>query len=202
MKTKIDINQINWKKCDNLIPTIIQDIESKQVLTLTYSTKESLNKLLKTGDGWYYSRSRNELWNKGSTSGNTQKVISIAKDCDNDAILVKIKQKGVACHTGSYSCFGEREFSIEKLYDVIKNRKDNPKEGSYTTSLFQHRKGENKILEKIGEEANELILAAKDNDRKETIYEAGDLIYHLLVLLAQKDMTWDDIVKELEKREK
>ena len=193
-----------------LVPVIIQDFSSGEVLMMAYMNKESLKKTLETKNTWFWSRSRGELWNKGATSGNTQAVKSIYYDCDGDTILVKVSQEGNACHTGERTCFfnevckedaegGGGDFLL-KLYDVIRDRKLNPKGGSYTNYLFD--KGIDKILKKVGEEAAETIIAAKNSDEKELIYESSDLIYHLLVLLNEKNIPFSRIIEELQGREK
>jgi phosphoribosylformimino-5-aminoimidazole carboxamide ribotide isomerase len=183
-----------------LIPTIVQDT-SGQVLMLAYSNKESLKNVFRTGKGWYYSRSKKNLWMKGETSKNFQKIIKIRKDCDGDALLFTVEQSGVACHSGTYSCFGDREFTLNALYEIIEGRKKKPVKGSYINKLFTHRKGsENKILEKIGEELTELILASKSNNRDELVYESADLIFHLLILLCEKGIPFKKVVEELRAR--
>lgn len=204
---------------DGLIPAIIQDYETGEVLMLAYMNEESLALTKETGFTWFYSRSRQELWNKGATSGNTQEVMNISYDCDGDTLIIRVKQKGAACHTGERSCFHNELFSVgnsaaeksvgqkdgvnlgktlSNLYGVIVERKANPKEGSYTNYLFD--KGLDKILKKVGEESAETIIAAKNSDINELIYEASDLLYHLTVLLVQKNVTYDDIAGELAKR--
>lgn len=183
-----------------LTPTIVQD-ESSQVLMLAFSSEESLKKTLETGNAWYFSRKRKKLWNKGETSGNFQKIISVKADCDKDALLFKVRQTGNACHTGSYSCFGEREFSLNELAKTVRQRKINPKEGSYTSKIFSDKKGAvNKICEKVGEEAAELIIAAKDGKKEEITSEMADLFYFCTLLLAEKDIEFGEIIKELESR--
>jgi phosphoribosyl-AMP cyclohydrolase / phosphoribosyl-ATP pyrophosphohydrolase len=198
----IDINILDWEKQGGLIPTIVQDIEGN-VLTLAYSSKESLAKAVENNQGWYFSRSRAKLWKKGESSGNTQELLDIKTDCDRDTLLFIVKQKGPACHLKTYSCFGELAFSLTKLWLVLRDRKENPKDDSYTSSLFTHRKGAvNKLSEKFGEEAIELILAAKDNSRDNTIAESADVLYFLLALLAEKDIPISEVLAELKKREK
>ncbi|QUH27209.1 bifunctional phosphoribosyl-AMP cyclohydrolase/phosphoribosyl-ATP diphosphatase HisIE [Serpentinicella alkaliphila] len=193
-----------------LIPAIIQDINSKEVLMMAYMNAESLEKTLETGTTWFWSRSRGALWNKGETSGHFQYVKAINYDCDGDTLLIKVEQIGVACHTGARNCFfnelveqtnRENEVDItilEKIYNVIKDRKLNPKEGSYTNYLFD--KGIDKILKKVGEENAEVIIAAKNINKEELIYETSDLIYHLFVLLNEKEVSLEEIYKELNKR--
>jgi phosphoribosyl-ATP pyrophosphohydrolase/phosphoribosyl-AMP cyclohydrolase len=203
-----------------IIPAIVQDYKTKEVLMLAYMSMESLKKSLKEGYTWFWSRSKKKLWKKGETSGNTQKIKEMRYDCDNDAILVLVEQKGEACHTGNMSCFfrklkdpeadidfkkdmdvtsGDSEI-ISELYDVIKDRISNEKEGSYTYSL--HKKGIEEILKKIGEEAIEVILAAKHQEKKDIVYEAGDLLYHLLVLMAEEGIEPAEIFNELRSRRK
>lgn len=191
---------------NGLIPAIAQDIATGKVLMLAYMNEESINLTLETKIAHYYSRSRQVIWKKGETSGNIQKVEGFYYDCDGDTILLKVNQTGVACHTGSYSCFFNKvmedensENVLEKLYEVILNRKENPKEGSYTNYLFQE--GIDKILKKIGEESSEVIIGAK-NSREELIYEASDLVYHLMVLLVNQGIPLGDIFKELQTRMK
>lgn len=183
-----------------LIPAIIVDSESKKVLTLAYMNKESLGISLDKGLTCFWSRSRQELWLKGETSGNYQHIVDIRPDCDRDALLVAVKKDGPACHLGQDSCFGEseEEFSLDGLLELIQGRKVEKKEGSYTTYLFE--KGIDKILKKVGEEATEVIIAAKAGDKKETIYEVADLTYHVLVLLAQMGIGLDEIKAELASR--
>jgi len=189
-----------------LVVAVAQDYRTKEVLMVAYMNKESIDKTLKEKQVYYFSRSRDCLWKKGETSGNIQKLKGFYYDCDGDAILLKVEQQGPACHTGAYSCFFNKvyeketiDFSIiNKLYDRIINRRDNPKEGSYTNYLFD--KGLDKILKKVGEEASEVIIGAKNNDKDELIYELCDLIYHSLVLMVNEGITIDDIESELRKR--
>jgi phosphoribosyl-AMP cyclohydrolase / phosphoribosyl-ATP pyrophosphohydrolase len=195
-----------------LVPAIVQDVETKEVLTLAYMNQESLTKTLETGETWFYSRSRQELWHKGATSGNTQSVVSVKYDCDQDAVLVLVEPKGPACHTGAVSCFTEGVVSkravsnladyqilqsLEKL--IIEREKERP-EGAYTTYLFE--KGVDKILKKVGEEASEVIIAAKNRDKEELKWEAADLLYHLQVLLVEQDLPFKEVLKTLEERHK
>ncbi|MGF7056752.1 bifunctional phosphoribosyl-AMP cyclohydrolase/phosphoribosyl-ATP diphosphatase HisIE [Brassicibacter mesophilus] len=194
-----------------LIPAIVQDFESKKVLMLAYMNEESLKKTVDTKTTWFYSRSRKQLWNKGETSGNIQEVISINYDCDKDALLVLVNQKGQgACHTGKYSCFYNNLFGrediennninnfIEKLYSIVEDRKNNPVKDSYTSYLFE--KGLDKILKKIGEESSEVIIGAKNLNNEEIIYEISDLVYHTVVLMVEMGITLEDIKYELYKR--
>ncbi|MCR5694839.1 MAG: bifunctional phosphoribosyl-AMP cyclohydrolase/phosphoribosyl-ATP diphosphatase HisIE [Clostridia bacterium] len=189
-----------------LIPAIVADAVTGKVLTLAYMNEESLKISLEKGLTCFYSRSRNELWLKGETSGNYQHIVSITADCDKDALLVLVNPDGPACHTGETSCFhnpvltvGEgAEFSYEGLMDLIKGRKTEKKEGSYTTYLFE--KGRDKILKKVGEESTEVIIAGKADDKRETVYEIADLVYHVMVLMADMDISIDEITKELASR--
>lgn len=196
-----------------LVPVVVQDVVSKYVLMLAYMNEDAIKKTLKDKVACYFSRSRQELWIKGETSGNTQKVIKMSYDCDVDTILLLVEQTGVACHTGNYSCFyrdlfddtDKMEFEVEKsilkeLYDLINERKNNPIEGSYTNYLFD--KGIDKILKKVGEESSEVIIASKNTDKSELIYEISDLVYHTLVLMIEKDVKIDEIKKELLNRRK
>ncbi len=193
-----------------LIPAVVQDSSSGKVLMLAYMNKESLDKTLETGFTWFYSRSRQELWNKGATSGNAQKVISISYDCDGDSLLLKVRQTGSACHTGEESCFyryldGEAEAQnigtvLIKLYSRVEDRRSNPVEGSYTSYLFQ--KGSDKILKKLGEECAEIIIAAKNSSKSEAVYEIADMLYHLTVLMANEGIEYADIAEELKSRYK
>ena len=188
-----------------LIPAIVQDAASGQVLTLAYMNRESLLITLREGRTCFWSRSRNTLWRKGETSGNVQKVKEIRPDCDADALLVLVEPAGPACHKGTTSCFTdvmfqdeEPQFTYEALYDLIRGRKETDTDGSYTSYLF--RKGLDKILKKIGEEATEVIIAAKARDRKETVYEIADLLYHLTVLMVEADIPIWDVTRELASR--
>ncbi len=188
-----------------LIPAIVTDEETGKVLMLAYMNRESLAISLQEGRTCFWSRSRQCLWRKGETSGNVQHIVSITADCDKDALLVKVKKDGPACHTGSESCFfqpvyeGEApSFSYEGLMELLRGRKENPKEGSYTTYLFE--KGLDKILKKVGEECTEVIIAAKAEDKKETIYEIADLAYHVMVLMIEAGISLEDITKELASR--
>ena len=189
-----------------LIPAIVVDAISKEVLTLAYMNKESLQITMEKKLTCFWSRSRQELWLKGETSGNYQHVVSITADCDNDALVVMVEPQGPACHTGETSCFFNpvfendelKEFSLSGLVKLIEGRKINKTEGSYTTYLFE--KGLDKILKKVGEECTEVIIAAKANDKKETIYEIADLCYHTLVLMIEQGISLEDIPKELASR--
>ena len=187
-----------------LIPAIVQDHYTKEVLTLAYMNAESLAVTLDKGLMCFYSRSRKKLWLKGETSGNYQRLVSLTADCDCDALVALVEKDGPACHTGSESCFfnpvrGEKDaFSLEGLYKLLLDRKEKLPENSYTTYLFQ--KGREKILKKVGEECTEVIIAGEKEDKAETIYEISDLAYHVLVLMVQAGITVEEITRELEKR--
>ncbi|MED1739235.1 bifunctional phosphoribosyl-AMP cyclohydrolase/phosphoribosyl-ATP diphosphatase HisIE [Bacillus swezeyi] len=193
-----------------LIPAIVQDAASKEVLTLAYMNKESFEKTLETRETWFFSRSRGELWHKGATSGNVQHVKDIRLDCDQDALVVLVEPAGPACHKGSYSCFtsmddrkaagGGRFAIINELEAVIAKRQAEMPEGAYTTYLFHE--GIDKILKKVGEEAAEVIIASKNRDHEELKWEAADLIYHLLVLLREQSLPLDEVLEVLKKRHK
>ncbi len=194
---------------DDLLPVIVQDYKTNQVLMMAYMNEESFNNTISTGLMTYYSRSRNEQWVKGLTSGHYQYVKSLAIDCDKDTLLAKVFQVGVACHTGNDSCFYEtilkKEYNdtnplnvFTDVFNVIKDRKINPKEGSYTNYLFD--KGIDKILKKVGEEATEIVIAAKNPNPEEIKYEIADFLYHAMVLMAEKGVSWEDITRELAKR--
>ncbi len=196
------INELKFD-ANGLIPAIVQDYYSKKVLTLAYMNRESLAISMEEGRTCFWSRSRQELWRKGETSGNTQHIVSIAADCDADALVIEVIAAGPACHTGEESCFfnevwddGENTpFSIDGLYDMLVGRKVEKKEGSYTTYLFE--KGIDKILKKVGEESTEVIVAGKGGEKEETIYEIADLAYHVMVLMVEMGITPKDIRKEL-----
>lgn len=199
----ISINELKFDE-KGLIPAIVTDAVTGQVLTLAYMNKESLEISIKEMRTCFYSRSRQCLWRKGETSGNTQEIVDITADCDMDALTVKVIKSGPACHTGAESCFfntvyknedSQQSFSLDGLYELLKGRKAEKKEGSYTTYLFQ--KGIDKILKKVGEECTEVIIASKDNDKKETIYEVADLAYHIMVMMVEMGITIDDIKSEL-----
>jgi phosphoribosyl-ATP pyrophosphohydrolase/phosphoribosyl-AMP cyclohydrolase len=206
--TPCDAHSLSYDQ-NGLIPAIIQDFYTGKILMLAYMNRESLAKTLETKTTWYYSRSRRKLWNKGETSGHFQYVKRITLDCDRDALLVEVEQKGVACHTGEYSCFHHEVFSSEdaafhhrdivsEVYQLIADRKERPKVGSYTNYLFS--KGLDKILKKIGEESSEVIIGAKNPGKEELTYELCDLIYHAIVLMVEKGVTIDDLRKELTRR--
>ena len=203
----MNINLENLKfNADGLIPAIITDCITGGVLMMAYMNAESLEITLREGKTCFWSRSRQELWRKGETSGNMQHVVSIKVDCDLDTLLISVKKDGPACHTGAESCFNDvlfesntlSGFSVDALYEMLVGRKQNPKEGSYTSYLFE--KGLDKILKKVGEESTEVIIAAKSNDRAETVYEIADLAYHVLTLMVEANLTPDDIRHELSSR--
>ena len=199
-----DIEKLKFDE-KGLIPAIVVDAETKKVLTLAYMNKESLQISMEKGLTCFWSRSRQELWLKGETSGNYQHILSITADCDGDALTVLVKKDGPACHLGTDSCFntpvyesGEEAFSIEGLYTMLQGRKEQMPEGSYTTYLFQ--KGLDKILKKVGEESTEVIIGAKSADKAETVYEIADLAYHIMVLMVEMGISVGDIRKELASR--
>ncbi|MBH5320862.1 bifunctional phosphoribosyl-AMP cyclohydrolase/phosphoribosyl-ATP diphosphatase HisIE [Paenibacillus sp. GSMTC-2017] len=212
------MQSIKWD-ANGLVPAVVQDAQSKEVLMLAYMNKESLLRSIQSSVTWFWSRSRNELWNKGATSGHTQRIVSMAYDCDGDTLLVRVEQQGPACHTGSYSCFtngialadhnSERQETevfdpsnrfniISRLEGIIAERYAERPEGAYTTYLFD--KGVDKILKKIGEESSEVIIAAKNKDNIELRSEAGDLLFHLMVLLRERGLPLDDVLSELTSR--
>ena len=201
----INVDELKFDE-KGLIPAIVVDSVTKQVLTLAYMNKESLRISMEKGLTCFFSRSRQELWLKGETSGNYQHVVSITADCDKDALVVSVKPDGPACHLGTESCFNNavylsdelKDFSYEELMSLIKGRKDDKKEGSYTTYLFE--KGRDKILKKVGEESTEVIIAGKADDKKETVYEIADLAYHVMVLMTDMGISLNDIFDELAKR--
>ncbi len=201
----LDIEKLKFDE-NGLIPAIVVDAISKKVLTLAYMNKESLKITIDKKLTCFYSRSRQELWLKGETSGNYQHVVSIKADCDYDALVVEVEKDGPACHLGKDSCFHndlffneeKQDFSLDGLMTLLKGRKESLPEGSYTTYLFQ--KGIDKILKKVGEENTEVIIAAKANDKKETIYEIADLTYHVMVLMVEMGISLEDIHRELGSR--
>ncbi len=201
----IDIKELKFDK-NGLIPAIVVDSVSGQVLTLAYMNEESLKISMEKNLTCFWSRSRGELWLKGETSGNYQHIVSITADCDKDALVVVVEPDGPACHTGAKSCFynelhqnpDKKEFTYDMLFELIKGRKTDKKEGSYTTYLFE--KGIDKILKKVGEESTEVIIAGKANDKKETIYEIADLAYHVMVLMIEMGISLEDIHAELASR--
>ena len=205
----MNIEEIDFDKL-GLLPAIVQDARTRRVLTLAYMNAESLQRTLETGETWFWSRSRQQLWHKGETSGHTQRVEKISLDCDTDALLVSVIPQGPACHTGAESCFFNAVFdenaqpeaqlgdTLTRLYELISSRQRERPEGSYTTYLFDQ--GIDKILKKVGEEATETIVAAKNDDREAFTNEASDLLYHLLVLLVERGVTLQEISDELVKR--
>ncbi|MBR2319790.1 MAG: bifunctional phosphoribosyl-AMP cyclohydrolase/phosphoribosyl-ATP diphosphatase HisIE [Clostridia bacterium] len=201
----LDINTLKFDE-KGLIPAVVVDAVTKEVLTVAYMNKESLQISMEKGLTCFWSRSRQELWLKGETSGNYQHIVSITADCDGDALTVLVEKDGPACHTGAESCFHnpiweseERHaFSLESLMEMLEGRKTNPKEGSYTTYLFE--KGLDKILKKVGEECTEVIIGAKSDDKAETVYEIADLCYHVMVLMVEMGISLEDIHKELASR--
>ncbi|WP_064093021.1 bifunctional phosphoribosyl-AMP cyclohydrolase/phosphoribosyl-ATP diphosphatase HisIE [Rossellomorea aquimaris] len=209
MKNKDWVASVKYDE-KGLVPAIVQDATTKDVLTLAYMNETSLAKTLETGETWFYSRSRQELWHKGESSGNTQRVKNITWDCDKDALLVLVDKKGPACHTGEESCFYEsvygegsqKELSTENilltLEQLIKSREEERPEGAYTTYLFEE--GVDKILKKVGEEASEVIIAAKNRDKEELKWEVADLFYHTLVLLREQKLPLQDILEVLVER--
>ena len=213
IETNVLRSEISWDELklnsDGMVPVVVQDYRTNEVLMVAYMTEESFKKTLETGLMTYYSRSRNCLWTKGLTSGHVQYVKSLTADCDYDTILAKVSQVGVACHTGKPSCFFNEMLKkdykqsnplkvFEQVYQTIADRKENPKEGSYTNYLFD--KGIDKILKKVGEEATELVIAAKNPEPEEIKYEMADFLYHAMVLMVEKAITWNEIVEELDNR--
>ena len=201
----INIDELKFDE-KGLIPAVVVDSITKDVLTVAYMNKESLKISMEKGLTCFYSRSRNELWLKGETSGNYQHIVSITADCDKDALTVVVEKDGPACHKGTNSCFTNpvyqseslNQFTLEGLYDLLVGRKKDKPEGSYTTYLFE--KGIDKILKKVGEECTEVIIAGKADDKKETVYEIADLAYHVMVLMVQMGISVEDIHRELASR--
>lgn len=201
----IDINSLKFDE-KGLIPAVVVDAYSKKVLTVAYMNRESLKISMEKELTCFYSRSRQELWLKGETSGNYQHIVSITADCDNDALVVMVEKDGPACHKGTDSCFtnpvfqsdSKTEFSVDGLYDMLLDRKATMPEGSYTSYLFS--KGVDKILKKVGEESTEVIIAAKADDKAETIYEIADLTYHIMVLMTEMGISLEEVRKELASR--
>lgn len=201
----LDINELKFDD-RGLIPAVVVDAITKQVLTVAYMNEESLRISMTEGRTCFWSRSRQELWRKGETSGNVQHIVSITADCDADALLVVVEKDGPACHTGSASCFFQpvwrsdtlQDFSLQGLYDLLSDRKATRPEGSYTSYLFD--KGIDKILKKVGEESTEVIIAAKAGDCKETVYELADLAYHAMVLMVEMGISVEDVHRELASR--
>lgn len=200
-----EIDQLKFDE-KGLIPAVIVEAGTHRLLMVAYMNRESLKISMETGKTCFWSRSRQELWIKGETSGNYQHIVSITADCDLDTLKVVVEKDGPACHTGAETCFfnpvyqseEKSDFTMDALMELIRGRKTNPQEGSYTTYLFQ--KGLDKILKKIGEESTEVIIAAKDNDPKETIYEISDLVYHVMVMMIQQGISLEDIRRELASR--
>jgi len=198
------MNQVLQKakfNAEGVIPAIVQDTRTREVLTVAYMNREALDLTIERGQTYFWSRSRQKLWHKGETSGNFQKVVKVRLDCDHDAVLVEVEPTGPACHTGSYSCFQVEpglEGVLKDLHSLIEKRKETRPEGSYTTYLFNS--GLDKILKKLGEECTETIVAAKNPDSKQLVSETGDLLYHLLVLLVERGVTLDEISHELKER--
>ena len=202
------MTEIDQMKFDEkgLIPAVIVEAGTHRLLMVAYMNRESLKISMETGKTCFWSRSRQELWTKGETSGNYQHIVSITADCDLDTLKVVVEKDGPACHTGAETCFftpvyqseEKSDFTMDALMELIRGRKTNPQEGSYTTYLF--RKGLDKILKKIGEESTEVIIAAKDNDPKETIYEISDLVYHVMVMMIEQGISLEDIRRELASR--
>ena len=201
----INIDELKFDT-NGLIPAVVVDSITKKVLTVAYMNRESLEISMEKGLTCFWSRSRQELWLKGETSGNYQHIVSITADCDKDALVIVVEKDGPACHLGTDSCFAnpvwqsdeKQEFSLNGLYDMLVGRKNDKPEGSYTTYLFE--KGIDKILKKVGEESTEVIIAAKADDRNETVYELADLAYHAMVLMVQMGITVEDVHKELASR--
>ena len=200
---KLDIKSLKFDE-RGLIPAIVQDARTREVLTLAFMNEESLARTIETGETWFWSRSRHELWHKGETSGNTQSVVNLINDCDNDALVVLVNPAGPACHTGARSCFdskpGDEDLGLllANLYKLIESRERERPDGSYTTYLFNS--GLDKILKKVGEESAETIIAAKNDDVSRLTSETADLVYHLLVLLVARGVSLDEVRKELERR--
>ena len=201
----MDMDKLKFDE-KGLIPAVIVEAGTHRLLMVAYMNRESLKISMETGKTCFWSRSRQELWTKGETSGNYQHIVSITADCDLDTLKVVVEKDGPACHTGAETCFfnpvyqseEKSDFTMDALMELIRGRKTNPQEGSYTTYLFQ--KGLDKILKKIGEESTEVIIAAKDNDPKETIYEISDLVYHVMVMMIQQGISLEDIRRELASR--
>ena len=201
----LDVTELKFDE-RGLIPAIVIDTDTRRVLMLAYMNEESLRLSMEKGLTCFYSRSRQQLWLKGETSGHYQHIVSITADCDRDTLLVEVRKDGPACHLGTESCFSEvifegdepPAFQYEDLMEMLRGRRDNPKEGSYTTYLFE--KGLDKMLKKVGEETTEVIIAAKDRDRANTIYEIGDLMYHIMVLMLEAGISLDDVKREMASR--
>lgn len=205
------VETLKFDEQTGLLPCVVQDVQSREVLMLAYMNRESILKTLETGQTWFWSRSRQELWNKGATSGHVQHVVRLSYDCDRDTLLAEVQQTGPACHTGAYSCFfeqavgeeaertaGHRYAILDELLTTIAKRDAERPEGAYTTYLFE--KGLEKILKKVGEESTEVVIAAMKGDRAELTAEVGDVIYHLFVLLQEQKLPFDDVLRLLEER--
>ena len=199
---KININKLNFEKLNGLVPSVIVDNRNNQILMLGFMNKESLDKTLETNLVTFYSRTKKSLWTKGKTSGNYLKLVNILTDCDNDSLLIYAEPHGPTCHTGNYSCFNVDNIKslniLNELFDLIKERKEKLPENSYTTRLF--KEGENRIIQKVGEEAVETVIAAKNKDKNEIINETSDLIYHLFVMLADQGIEFSEVVDKLKER--
>jgi len=209
---KTDLTRIRFDD-NGLIPAVVQDAVTSEVLTVAYMNEESLGKSLQTGETWFYSRSRQELWHKGATSGNTQKIVELSLDCDQDSLVVRVLPKGPACHTGEQSCFNESIYRNEELDEqsassanilvtlekLIAERDEERPEGAYTTYLFEE--GVDKILKKVGEEASEVIIAAKNRDAEELKWEVADMLYHTMVLLREQKLPLNEVLKVLQERQ-
>ena len=201
----LKIDQLKFDE-KGLIPAVVADAGSGKVLTLAYMNRESLEISMKEGRTCFWSRSRRELWRKGETSGNVQHIVDITADCDRDALVVRVNKEGPACHLGADSCFNDRvvkgesaePFSVKGLYALLEGRRENLPEGSYTTYLFQ--KGIDKILKKVGEECTEVVIAGKAGDKRETVYEIADLMYHIMVLMVEMGISVDNVLAELASR--
>ena len=201
----LNIDQLKFDE-KGLIPAIVVDAQSKKVLTLAYMNRESLEISMNEGRTCFWSRSRQELWRKGETSGNVQHIVDVTADCDRDALVIRVNKTGPACHLGTDSCFNSpvfssgaaEPFSVNGLYALLEGRRETLPEGSYTTYLFQ--KGIDKILKKVGEECTEVIIAGKAGDKRETVYEIGDLMYHVMVLMVEMGISVDDVLAELASR--
>ncbi|MCI6819859.1 MAG: bifunctional phosphoribosyl-AMP cyclohydrolase/phosphoribosyl-ATP diphosphatase HisIE [Clostridiales bacterium] len=202
----INIDELKFDE-KGLIPAVVQDAVNGRVLTVAYMNMESIEISMKEGRTCFFSRSRQELWRKGETSGNFQHIVSMTADCDKDALLVKVEKDGPACHLGNESCFHDNmlwesdelsEFTLEGLYQLLEGRMKDKPEGSYTTYLFE--KGIDKILKKVGEECTEVIIAGKADDKKETVYEIADLAYHIMVMMVQMGISVEDVHRELASR--
>jgi len=202
MKANELIEKVNWEKVDGLVPTIVQDALSGKVLMLGYQNQAAISETIDTNQVTFFSRTKNRLWRKGETSGNVLELIDISLDCDNDTLLIQANPQGPTCHTGSETCFADHEDAsvlfLQKLEKTIRNRKNNPSEKSYTSQLFA--KGINKITQKVGEEGVETVIAGINEDDQALISESADLVYHLLVLLAQRDISINQVMSELQSR--